>query len=65
MASQVISTQEFQSCVFASCENNLPNFQSSWTEAPQKDGLLWECLRKVGARLCQGARSGLVLGKHI
>lgn len=47
MASQVISTQEFQSYVFASCENNLSNFQSIWTKAAQKDGLLWECLRKM------------------
>ena len=45
MASQVISTQEFQSYVLASCENNLSKFQSIWTEAAQKDGLLWECLR--------------------
>lgn len=65
MASQAISTQEFRSYVFASYENNLSNFQSIWTEAAQKDGLMWECLRKVGAHLCQATGSGLVLGKHI
>ena len=65
MASQVISTQEFQSYVFASYENNLSNFQSIWTEATQTDSLLWECLRKVGAHLCQAAGSSLILGKYI
>lgn len=37
MTSQVINIQEFESCVFASCENNLSSFQSG---AAQKNGLL-------------------------
>lgn len=40
MTSQVLSTQEFQSFVFAGCENNPSSFQSISSGAAQKDGLL-------------------------
>lgn len=37
MISQVINIKELQSYVFASCENNILNFQSG---AAQKNGLM-------------------------
>lgn len=61
MASQVISTQEFQSYVFASYENNFSNFQSIWTEAAQKDGLLWECLKRWELTFAKPLRQAMFL----